>query len=188
MQGCGHRPALNAGAECVRGSQVKSSQVKSSQVHVHVNLPSRQDAPPQVPWRHSVEDADTSSLVKFSLSSHVCEAEGPRAVRRGARAPRPARWPPHLTSASHTRHPSSPQPHRHWLPQRGFLITFLIYIRCAPCPAAARSLHKRFIDQLKRSLSLSPHCVRGQTIGSTKLRIRTNDGDRCRCKIVDPPI
>jgi len=26
-----------------------------------------------------VEGADTSSLVKFSLSSHVCEAEGPLA-------------------------------------------------------------------------------------------------------------
>ena len=180
MQGCGHRPALNAGAECVRGSQVKSSQVKSSQVHVHVNLPSRQDAPPQVPWRHSVEDADTSSLVKFSLSSHVCEAEGPRAVRRGARAPRPARWPPHLTSASHTRHPSSPQPHRHWLPQR-FFNYFSYSMRSLP---RGRAIITNDASISSRSLSLSPHCVRG----STKFRIRTNDGDRCRCKIDDPPI
>ena len=175
MQGCGHRPGRSAFVGH------KSSRVKSSQVHVHVNLPSRQDAPPQVPWRHSVEDADTSSLVKFSLSSHVCEAEGPR-----ARGPLAGHLISHLHLTPDT--PPARSPTGTGFRQRGFLITFLIYIRCAPCPAAARSLHKRFIDQLKRSLSLSPHCVRGQTIGSTKLRIRTNDGDRCRCKIVDPPI
>jgi len=31
-------------------------------VHVHVKLPSRQDAQPQVPWRHNVEGAETANL------------------------------------------------------------------------------------------------------------------------------
>ena len=38
-------------------------------VHVHVKLPSRQDARPPVPWRHTVEGADQSNT-KFGFSPH----------------------------------------------------------------------------------------------------------------------
>ena len=34
-------------------------------VHIHVQLPSRQDAQPPVPWRHIVEGADKSKICLF---------------------------------------------------------------------------------------------------------------------------
>jgi len=50
---------------------VASSSFLSSRthVHVHVKLPSRQDARPPVPWRHTVEGADQSNT-KFGFSPH----------------------------------------------------------------------------------------------------------------------
>jgi len=116
----------------VKSSQVKSSQVKSSQVHVHVNLPSRQDAPPQVPWRHSVEDADTSSLVKFCLSSHVCARPRARArcaAVRARRGPLAGHLISHLHLTPDTPPARSPTAHwLRWLPQRGFLILLFLFI------------------------------------------------------------
>ena len=47
--------------------------------HVHVNLPSRQDARPPVPWRHPVEGADKHTMTTHRLA--------------GAGVP-PGKWPP----------------------------------------------------------------------------------------------
>ena len=38
-------------------------------VHVHDNLPSRQDAQPQVPWRHNVGGAESTSTPDSSKSN-----------------------------------------------------------------------------------------------------------------------
>jgi len=43
---------------CFRAFHVSTLEERRVRVHVHVKLPSRQDARQQVPWRHKVKSAD----------------------------------------------------------------------------------------------------------------------------------